>query len=203
MKIAATLTTLVTLASTSIVNAAGDCGDTIYDIVKDDDNFDTLKTAIDLAGLDDALDGDGPFTVFAPTDDAFDDLPDGVLDALVGNTHALKDILLYHAVGAKAESGDLSDGQRIKTLVGRKVKVDIDGHDIFINNAEVIKADIEACNGVIHVIDKVLIPKIKKSNCEKDDDCGFCEGTCTIGIVLFLLFDRYDLTFFLLLLLLT
>jgi len=176
MKLAVFMSTL--LAGVPVALASGDCGTTIYDIVEKSSRFDTLQAALDLTGLDDVLDGDGPFTVFAPTDEAFKDLPDGVLDALLDNKKALTDILLYHVVSAEAFSDDLEDGQRIKTVVGRKVKVDIqkDG-DIEINDADVIDPDIEACNGVIHVIDKVLIPKIEDvGECNKDHKCGFCEG---------------------------
>jgi uncharacterized surface protein with fasciclin (FAS1) repeats len=160
--------------------AEGDCGTTIFDIVKENSQFDTLQLALELTGLDDVLDGDGSFTVFAPTDKAFENLPSGVLDALVDNTNALTDILLYHVVSSKAFSDDLKDGQQIKTIVGRTVKVDIESDgDIEINDANVIDADIEACNGVIHVIDKVLIPSIKDvGDCDKHDKCGFCVGDC-------------------------
>ena len=93
-------------------------------------------------------------------------------------TNALTDILLYHVVSGKAFSKDLEDGQRIKTIVGRTVKVDLrsDG-DIEINDADVDHPDIKACNGVIHVIDRVLIPSIKDDgDCDEDDQCGFCVG---------------------------
>lgn len=176
MKIATTLFTTAFFAAANLASAT-DCGDTIYDIAKDDSRFDTLQAALELTGLDDVLDGDGPFTVFAPTDDAFDDLPNGLLDDLLHNEHALTDILLYHVVSGEAFSTDLSDGDRIRTVVGRKVKVSIDGSDIEIDKSNVILADVEACNGVIHAIDKVLIPKIKYvGHCDDDDKCGFCEG---------------------------
>merc|ERR1712176_968366 len=104
--------------------------------------------------------GDGPFTVFAPTDDAFTALPDGVLECLLkdDNSQQLKDVLTYHVVsGIKAMSTDLSDCQKIKTLQGDNVTVDLsDG--VKINKATVNPADVEATNGVIHVIDSVLVP---------------------------------------------
>lgn len=140
-----TVAAITLLTTTPLALVAGDCGDTIYDIVKSDSRFDTLQFALEATGLDDVLDGNDDFTVFAPTDDAFDDLPSGTLDALVDNPKALTDILLYHAVSGKAFSKDLKDGQRIKTVVGRKVKVDIKSNgDIEINNADVIDADIKA-----------------------------------------------------------
>lgn len=170
--------TLLAAAPLAAFAEGDDCGTTIFDIVKENSQFDTLQLALELTGLDDVLDGDGAFTVFAPTDKAFENLPSGVLDALVDNTNALTDILLYHVVSSKAFSDDLKDGQQIKTIVGRTVKVDIESDgDIEINDANVIDADIEACNGVIHVIDKVLIPSIKDvGDCDKHDKCGFCVG---------------------------
>lgn len=182
------------LATAPLALANSDCGDTIYDIVKGDNRFNTLQTALELTGLDDVLDGDGKFTVFAPTDKAFANLPNGVLEALVANTNALTDILLYHVVSGEAFSDDLEDGQRIKTVVGRTVKVDIENDgDIEINDADVIDADIVACNGVIHVIDKVLIPSIMDTgDCDKDHKCGFCVGkSCCCSLHECKLF-RYD-----------
>ncbi|MBK9272686.1 MAG: fasciclin domain-containing protein [Saprospiraceae bacterium] len=132
----------------------------VYDMIASSPDHTILETAIDLAGLKDALNGDGPFTVFAPTDAAIQALPEGVLDALLADpSGALKDILLYHVVGAQALSSDLSNEQEIQTLLANKnVRVTIRAEGVFINDAKVIVADLVADNGVIHVIDAVLTP---------------------------------------------
>ncbi len=119
----------------------------------------TLEAAVKAAELDGALQGEGPFTVFAPTDDAFAALPEGTVDDLLQDpTGALAQILLYHVVNAKALSTDLSDGQMITTLQGTDVTVSIADGKVYINEAEVIVADLEADNGVVHVIDAVITP---------------------------------------------
>jgi hypothetical protein len=111
------------------------------------------------AGLADDLSGDGPFTVFAPTDAAFAALPAGVLDGLLADpTGALAQVLLYHVVSGEALSSSLTNGQTITTLQGQDVTVSITGGNVFINNAQVIMADLIADNGVVHVIDAVLTP---------------------------------------------
>jgi uncharacterized surface protein with fasciclin (FAS1) repeats len=132
----------------------------IWDIIVNSPDHTTLETAIGLAELDGVLDNPGTFTVFAPTDDAFDALPPGVLDALIADpTGALANVLLYHVVGAVALSTDLSDGQAIVTLQGQSVTVTITGGNVFINNAQVTVADLIADNGVVHVINAVLVPQ--------------------------------------------
>jgi len=131
---------------------------TVVDIIVNSPDHNTLEAAVIAAGLADALSGDGPFTVFAPTDAAFDALPPGTVAALLNDIPTLTAILTYHVVGAKALSTDLSDGQVITTLNGKDVKVTINGDGVFINNAKVTVADIEADNGVVHVIDAVLLP---------------------------------------------
>ncbi len=141
-----------------VVNAVLVPTNSVVDVIETSDDHMTLATAIDLAGLRMTLMGDGPFTVFAPTDDAFEALPEGVLDALLADpTGALADVLLYHVVGDSVVSGDLSDGQLVATLLGNKVKVTIDG-GVYINDARVTVADIEADNGVVHVVNAVLVP---------------------------------------------
>jgi uncharacterized surface protein with fasciclin (FAS1) repeats len=132
---------------------------TVVDIIVNSAAHTILETAVIAAELDDDLSGAGPFTVFAPTDSAFAALPEGTVEALLEDpTGDLAQILLYHVAGAKAFSGDLSDGQMIMTLNGAEVTVTINDDGIFINNAMVTVADIEAGNGVVHVIDAVLLP---------------------------------------------
>ncbi len=119
-----------------------------------------METAVIAAELDDDLSGEGPFTVFAPTDAAFANLPEGALDALLADpTGALANVLLYHVASGAVFSGDLSDGQAIETLYNSEdVVVSIDGGNVMINDAMVTIADLEAENGVVHVINAVLLP---------------------------------------------
>ncbi len=132
---------------------------TVVDIIVGSPDHNTLETAVIAAGLADDLSGEGPFTVFAPTDDAFAALPEGTLDALLADpTGALANVLLYHVVSGKVMSTDLSDGMVATTLLGKDVTVTINGDGVFINDAKVTVADLEADNGVVHVIDAVLIP---------------------------------------------
>ncbi len=132
---------------------------TVVDVIVASPVHNTLEAAVIAAELADDLSGEGPFTVFAPTDDAFAALPEGTLDALLADpTGQLAQILLYHVVAAKAMSTDLSDGQMVTTLEGTDVTVTISEGNVFINDAQVIVADIEADNGVVHVIDAVLTP---------------------------------------------
>lgn len=130
----------------------------IVTIAASNENFSTLVAAVTAADLVGALSSPGPFTVFAPIDAAFAALPDGLVGCLLADIPTLTAILLYHVVGAKVLSTDLSDGLTATTLGGGDVEVSIGSAGIFINSSEVIAADIEASNGVIHVIDSVLVP---------------------------------------------
>ena len=137
---------------------------TVVDIVVNSENHNTLETAVIAAGLVETLSGDGPFTVFAPTDDAFAALPDGTLDAVLADNDMLTAILTYHVVGSTALSTDLMDGMAVTTLNGEDVTVTINMDGVFINDAQVTTADITADNGVVHVIDAVLLPAPPPSN---------------------------------------
>ncbi|MBK6283568.1 MAG: fasciclin domain-containing protein [Draconibacterium sp.] len=132
---------------------------TVVDIIVNSENHTTLEAAVVAAGLVETLQGEGPFTVFAPTDAAFAALPAGTVESLLEDpTGALTDILLYHVVSGKAMSTDLSDGQMIETVLGKDITVKITAEGVYINNAMVTVADLEAENGVVHVIDAVLLP---------------------------------------------
>ena len=123
------------------------------------ESLSTLVTAVKAGGLVGTLSGDGPFTVFAPTNEAFSNLPEGVLESLLKpeNKDKLVAVLTYHVVGSQVKSTDLKDGMKAGTVQGDKIKVDLsDG--AMINDAKVISADIMALNGVVHVIDKVILP---------------------------------------------
>jgi uncharacterized surface protein with fasciclin (FAS1) repeats len=126
-------------------------------------SFTTLVKALEAAGLVDALKGAGPFTVFAPTDAAFAKLPAGTVASLLKpeNKEKLKAILLYHVVSGKVTAGDVMklNGQSVKTLQGGMVKVSTK-HGVRVDNSNVTQTDIDTSNGVIHVIDTVLMPKM-------------------------------------------
>jgi len=132
---------------------------TIVDIAVQDGSFTSLVKAVEAAGLVDTLKGEGPFTVFAPTDDAFAALPEGTLDSLFADPEgALKDVLLYHVVSGKVTAADVLNLATADTVLGQSLKVTVDAGNVKINDAQVVITDIEASNGVIHVIDTVLIP---------------------------------------------
>jgi uncharacterized surface protein with fasciclin (FAS1) repeats len=136
----------------------GEARNTVFDIIFNSPDHNTLTAVLELSGLDEALNGEGPFTVFAPTDDAFSLIPEEIIEELIGNPALLVDILLYHVVGDNALSTDLVDGQEITTLNGETVRVTINANGVFINDAQVTVADLVADNGVVHVIDAVLLP---------------------------------------------
>ncbi|MEP6712711.1 MAG: fasciclin domain-containing protein [Ferruginibacter sp.] len=132
----------------------------IVEIASGNKDFTTLVAAVVAAGLAETLSGTGPFTVFAPTNEAFAKLPAGTVEELIKpeNKEKLAAILTYHVVAGKALSSDLSDGQLIKTVNGQEVKVSV-GDNVKVDGATVTAADLEASNGVIHVIDAVIMPK--------------------------------------------
>jgi uncharacterized surface protein with fasciclin (FAS1) repeats len=132
---------------------------TVVDVVVNSDVHTILEAAVVAAGLAEALSGDGPFTVFAPTDAAFAALPAGTIEALLADPSGLlKQILLYHVVGANVMSTDLSDGMKATTLLGEDITISFREDGIYINDAKVTIADIEADNGVVHVIDAIILP---------------------------------------------
>jgi len=122
-------------------------------------NFTTLVAAVKAAGLVDTLKGPGPFTVFAPTDEAFAKLPAGTVDALLKDPEKLKGILLYHVVSGKVMAADVVKLKTAKTVQGSNVAIKVMGDKVMINNAHIIKTDIVTDNGVIHVIDTVIMAK--------------------------------------------
>lgn len=120
--------------------------------------FKTLAKLLTKAGLASALQQPGPFTVFAPTDAAFKKLPKKTLNALLRNKAKLKAVLLYHVVSGKVTASDVVELTSAKTLNGKDVRIRASGSNVFVNKAKVTAADVMASNGVIHVINKVLIP---------------------------------------------
>lgn len=139
---------------------AGDPAKDIVDTAVDAGSFTTLVAAVQAAGLVDTLKGDGPFTVFAPTDEAFAALPEGTVESLLleENKEQLVAILTYHVVPGKVMSTDLSDGMTATTVQGGDLTVDL-GEGVKINAASVTAADVATSNGVIHVVDTVILPE--------------------------------------------
>ncbi|MDZ8225301.1 MULTISPECIES: fasciclin domain-containing protein [unclassified Nostoc] len=129
----------------------------IVDTAANNGSFNTLVAAIQAAGLVDTLKGPGPFTVFAPTDEAFNKLPAGTVDALLQDIPKLTKILTYHVVSGKVLAADVVKLKTATTVEGSDVKIDA-SNGVKINDATVAAADVDADNGVIHVIDTVLIP---------------------------------------------
>lgn len=155
--------TLLTTAAAAFLAApafAGDMKKDIVDTAVSAGSFSTLVAAVEAAGLVETLKGDGPFTVFAPTDEAFAALPEGTVETLLKpeNIEQLTAILTYHVVPGKVMSGDLTDDMMAATVQGSDVTIDLD-NGVMVEDASVVTADIETSNGVIHVIDKVILPE--------------------------------------------
>jgi uncharacterized surface protein with fasciclin (FAS1) repeats len=133
----------------------------IVDTAAADGRFTTLVSAVQAADLVDTLKGEGPFTVFAPTDEAFAALPEGTLETLLlpENKQQLTDILLYHVVPGQVMAADVADLNSAKTVLGKDATIKVENGKVFLNeDVEIIVTDIETSNGVIHVIDTVLLP---------------------------------------------
>lgn len=122
-------------------------------------SFKTLAAALEAAGLIETLKGKGPFTVFAPTDEAFAKLPAGTVEALLKDKEKLKKILLYHVVSGNVMAKDVVKLKSAKTVQGSSVTITVKGGKVMVDNANVVKTDIAASNGVIHVIDSVILPQ--------------------------------------------
>jgi uncharacterized surface protein with fasciclin (FAS1) repeats len=133
----------------------------IVDVAAENGSFNTLVAAVTAGGLVDTLKSDGPFTVFAPTDEAFANLPEGTVEMLLKpeNKDKLVAVLTYHVVSGKVMSTDVVKLDSAATVQGQSVMVKVVDGSVMINNATVVTADVKASNGVIHVIDTVLLPK--------------------------------------------
>lgn len=155
-----TLMALLTSAALAGPAFADGHGMNIVETAADAGSFGTLLAAAEAAGLVETLSGDGPLTVFAPTDDAFAALPEGTVESLLlpENRDQLVAILTYHVVPGAVMSGDLVDDMTATTVQGGEIMIDLDS-GVMVNDATVVAADIEASNGVIHVIDKVILPE--------------------------------------------
>ncbi|MCX6631383.1 MAG: fasciclin domain-containing protein [Candidatus Solibacter sp.] len=148
------LSAVLALSSLSAARAAD-----IVDTAVAAGQFSTLVKAVQAAGLVDTLKSAGPFTVFAPTDAAFAKLPAGALESLIANPDRLKAVLTYHVVAGKVMAKDVKPGM-VKTVEGAQATLSARGGKVMIDKATVVKTDIECDNGVIHVIDSVIMPKI-------------------------------------------
>lgn len=153
----------IVVLSTSVF--AGDYGKKaekdIVDIAASNPDFSTLVTAVKAAGLVDALKGDGPITVFAPTNDAFAKLPAGTIESLLKpeNKDKLVAVLTYHVVPGKVKAADVVTVNSATSLQGQDIAVTVDGNSVMVDDAQIVATDIEASNGVIHVIDTVILPE--------------------------------------------
>ena len=154
----ATVAIAMTLAATAAKAAD------IVDTAASNGSFNTLVAAVKAAGLVGTLKGDGPYTVFAPTDEAFAKLPAGTVESLLKpeNKDKLVAVLTYHVVAGKVTAADVVKLEKAKTVQGSPIKISVKGDTVMINEAKVVKTDIQCSNGVIHVIDSVILPKAKK-----------------------------------------
>jgi uncharacterized surface protein with fasciclin (FAS1) repeats len=161
MRTLRTALALVALAAVAVPAAASPAAAKQKDIVQTAagaGNFKTLTKLVKRAGLASTLKQRGPYTVFAPTDAAFAKVPQEKLDALLADKAKLKAVLLYHVAAGRLKAAKVVKRSSIKTLNGKKVRVRVKGSKVFLNRARVTKPDVMASNGVIHVINRVLIP---------------------------------------------
>lgn len=150
----------VCLAGSNSMDASKDASSAadIVDTAVAAGNFQTLVSAVEEAGLVDTLKGEGPFTVFAPTDEAFAKIPQEQLESLLANKTQLTAVLTYHVIAGKVMSTDLTDDMAVATVQGENVTINLDEGSVMVNDAKVVQADIECSNGVVHAIDTVLMP---------------------------------------------
>ncbi len=144
----------------ALAQGYGEAEKTIVDVAVEAGSFETLVTAVQAAGLADVLSSDGPFTVFAPTDEAFAALPAGTLEALLADKAALTAVLTYHVIPGKVMAEDVMAARQVRpaTVEGSALNVRVMNGYVRVDDARVVQADIEASNGVIHVIDRVVLP---------------------------------------------
>jgi len=161
-------TTATTVAPATTTTAMQEEAD-IVDVATEAGNFSTLLTAVEAAGLVETLQGDGPYTVFAPTDEAFAALPEGTLDGLLADTEALSQVLLYHVVPGEVMASDVVELESATTVQGEDIAITVDGDSVKVNGATVVSTDIVASNGVIHVIDQVILPPSMSESAEMGD----------------------------------
>jgi uncharacterized surface protein with fasciclin (FAS1) repeats len=152
---------LLTSLATSALAAPPDQAESqkgIVELATEQGQFTTLLGALEQADLVDRLQGEGPFTVFAPTDEAFAQLPAGTVEDWFANTQALTDVLLYHVVEGRLTAADLAKLDTVESLTGKALDITVEGETVKVNGATVLTADLAGSNGIIHVIDTVLVP---------------------------------------------
>lgn len=147
----------VALSMTAAADMHGEKKD-IVDTAVEAGSFNTLATALEAAGLIETLKGEGPFTVFAPTDEAFAKIPEDQLNALLADKEQLTAVLTYHVVSGKVMASDVVELDTATTVQGSNIDITVSDSGVMVDNANVITTDIEASNGVIHVIDSVILP---------------------------------------------
>lgn len=156
MRIGSTMAALLMAAGIAAAPAAAQ--QNIVQVASGNDNFETLVQAVQAGNLVDALSGAGPFTVFAPTDAAFDKLPSGALNGLLADRPALRNVLTYHVVQGELTASALQGRSYVTALNGDRIPVRVMNGQVMVGNATVVMADVDASNGVIHAIDGVLMP---------------------------------------------
>ncbi|ATU08780.1 fasciclin domain-containing protein [Methanohalophilus portucalensis] len=168
MKIIKMMLALLVATSVFLAGCAEEPAQEEMDIVEtavDAGSFETLVLALQSSGLDETLSGEGPFTVFAPTDEAFEALPEGTLEDLLED----EEVLTYHVVAGEYMSSDITDMTSAETVQGEEIAIEVSDGSVMVNDASVIQADIETGNGVIHVIDKVIMPPSMKDSTQTTD----------------------------------
>jgi len=162
-----TIPTVLVAASLLIPGPRSQPGDgddptqNIVELAASTGSFNTLVTAVKAAGLVETLSGEGPFTVFAPTDEAFAQIPEADLKALLADEVALTAVLTYHVVPGKVHAEDVMNLSSVETMNGQSVEFKVWNGKVMVDGATVMSTDIEATNGVIHVIDKVILPEMQ------------------------------------------
>jgi len=171
-------TTATTVApATTTTPAPGPEAADIVGVATEAGSFSTLLTAVEAAGLVETLQGEGPFTVFAPTDEAFAALPEGTFDSLLADSEALNQVLLYHVVPGEVMASDVIELDNATTAQGEDIAISVEGDSVKVNQAEVINTDVTASNGVIHVIDQVILPpSMTKEQAEMGDIVEIAEA---------------------------
>jgi uncharacterized surface protein with fasciclin (FAS1) repeats len=154
----ATVALIGTACSDDDDPAAPETPGTIVEVASGSGSFSTLVAAVEAAGLTSTLSAPGPFTVFAPTDDAFAKLPAGTVDALLADPAALSAILTYHVVQGRVPSSNVVNLTTATTVNGQSLSIRVSNGVVYVNDARVVTTDIQASNGIIHVIDTVLLP---------------------------------------------
>jgi uncharacterized surface protein with fasciclin (FAS1) repeats len=163
--------TVITEEKTVVKETKVPAPGSIASVIHDGVTFSILAKAVKAAGLEETLSGKGPFTIFAPTDEAFGKLPSGALAKLMlpENKEKLRTLLTYHVIAGDVPSANLKDGE-LTTLSGDKLEIDVEGKAIEVDNAKVASADLVATNGVFHSVGKVLVPKTLDGFADLDHD---------------------------------